>query len=89
MNRPSDQTSRRIESRLKIDGEQVPSFCEILRVVLTEMLPLQSDTRATSRMSATLALQTLHDKELWDQGHTGMRNAPGHGRTSTRSSHQM
>nr|WP_202507403.1 TetR family transcriptional regulator C-terminal domain-containing protein [Amycolatopsis rubida] len=37
---------------------------EVLRVTLTEMLPLHPDARATSRMSAAYVLEALHDPEL-------------------------
>ncbi|MGV9292757.1 TetR/AcrR family transcriptional regulator [Amycolatopsis sp. NPDC003676] len=62
----AEQTSRRVAESLA--GATHPR--EVLRVTLTEMLPLHPDARATSRMSAAYVLEALHDPEL----HTKLRD---------------
>lgn len=72
MDHASAQTSSRISDRLQdLDPEGHPR--EVLRVVLTEMLPLHSDSRVTSRMSAAYVVEALHDEELRAQARTGMQ----------------
>ncbi|WP_275290727.1 TetR family transcriptional regulator C-terminal domain-containing protein [Amycolatopsis sp. La24] len=56
----AEQTSHRVAEGL-VD---VTHPREVLRVTLTEMLPLHPDARATSRMSAAYVLEALHDPEL-------------------------
>ncbi|MGW4394948.1 TetR/AcrR family transcriptional regulator [Amycolatopsis nivea] len=56
----AEQTSHRVAEGL-VD---VIHPREVLRVTLTEMLPLHPDARATSRMSAAYVLEALHDPEL-------------------------
>lgn len=48
---------------------------DLLRITLTEMLPLHPDARATSRMSAAYVLEALHDDELRVRARDGMVQA--------------
>ena len=54
--------------------DQPPHPREVLRVVLTEMLPLQPDARATSRMNAAYVLEAMHDPTLRRQVGIGLRD---------------
>ncbi|GAB19745.1 putative TetR family transcriptional regulator [Gordonia effusa NBRC 100432] len=69
----SNQTSRRIARRLT-SLDQPPHPRDVLRVVLTEMLPLQPDSRATSRMNAAYVLEAMHDPSLRHQVSLGLRD---------------
>ncbi len=73
MDHASAQTSSRIQARLETAGSARHPR-EVLRVVLTEMLPLHPDSRVTSRMSAAYVLEALHDEKLRDQARTGLRD---------------
>lgn len=68
----SEQTSDRV-SRGLTGLDQPPHPRDVLRVVLTEMLPLHPDARATSRMNAAYVLEALHDPELREAASVGMR----------------
>ena len=52
---------------------QPPHPRDVLRLVLTEMLPLHPDARATSRMNAAYVLEALHDPALREVAGVGMR----------------
>lgn len=69
----SEQTSRRVARGLS-SLEQPPHPRDVLRVVLTEMLPLRPDSRATSRMNAAYVLEAMHDPSLRQQVGLGLRN---------------
>lgn len=69
----ADQTSQRVARGLD-SLDQPPHPREILRVVLTEMLPLRPEARATSRMNAAYVLEALHDRALREQVSTGLRD---------------
>lgn len=69
----SEQTSRRVSRSLK-SLDQPPHPRDVLRVILTEMLPLHPDSRATSRMNAAYVLEAMHDPSLRRQVGLGMRN---------------
>ncbi|AII10738.1 TetR/AcrR family transcriptional regulator [Rhodococcus opacus] len=76
----SEQTSRRVASTLR-SLDQPPHPRDVLRVVLTEMLPLRPDSRATSRMNAAYVLEAMHDPSLRQQVGLGLR----HGRALVES----
>jgi AcrR family transcriptional regulator len=69
----SQQTSRRIARSLG-SLDQPPHPRDVLRVVLTEMLPLRPDSRATSRMNAAYVLEALHDASLRRQVGLGLQD---------------
>jgi AcrR family transcriptional regulator len=69
----SEQTSHRVALGLS-DVDQPPHPRDVLRVTLTEMLPLHPDARATSRMSAAYVLEALHDPDLHEQLRVGLRD---------------
>lgn len=54
----SEQTSRRVSRSLR-SLDQPPHPRDVLRVVLTEMLPLRPDSRATSCMNAAYVLEAI------------------------------
>ncbi|MFB7798239.1 TetR/AcrR family transcriptional regulator [Isoptericola sp. NPDC056134] len=54
--------------------EEPPHPRDVLRLVLTEMLPLHPDARASSRMSAAYVLEALHDPVLREQAGLGLRD---------------
>ena len=66
------QTSDRV-TRALTGLDQPPHPRDVLRVVLTEMLPLHPDARATSRMNAAYVLEALHDPELREVASVGLR----------------
>ncbi|MEI7056454.1 TetR/AcrR family transcriptional regulator [Nocardioides sp. CCNWLW239] len=68
----ADQTSDRVARGLN-GLRQPPHPREVLRVVLTEMLPLHADARATSRMNAAYVLEALHDPDLREVARVGLR----------------
>ncbi|MEU0312672.1 hypothetical protein [Nocardioides sp. NPDC006273] len=74
----AEQTSHRVTRGLATLDEP-PHPREVLRVVVTEMLPLHPDARATSRMNAAYVLEALHDPDLHEQASLGLRE----GRTSS------
>ena len=69
----SEQTFHRVERGLN-SLNQPPHPREVLRVVLLEMLPLQPDARATSRMNAAYVLEAMHDPSLQRQIGIGLRD---------------
>lgn len=69
----AEQTSHRVARDLDA-LDQPPHPREVLRVALTEMLPLHPDARATSRMNAAFVLEALHDPALRDQASLGLRD---------------
>ncbi|WP_031464932.1 TetR/AcrR family transcriptional regulator [Sciscionella sediminilitoris] len=70
----AEQRALRVQNRLhRLGGEPHPR--DLLRLMLTELLPLQSDSRATSRMSAAYVLEALHDRELREQAGVDLRHA--------------
>ncbi|MFE5333400.1 TetR/AcrR family transcriptional regulator [Embleya sp. NPDC056575] len=71
----SEQTSLRVAERVAELGD-APHPRDVLRVTLTEMLPLHPEARATSRMSAAYVLEALHDAHI----HTRAREGLTHGR---------
>ena len=68
----AEQTSGRVAHSLTA-LDQPPHPRDVLRVVLTEMLPLRPDARATSRMNAAYVLDALHDPELREMASVGLR----------------
>ncbi|MGW1409018.1 TetR/AcrR family transcriptional regulator [Streptomyces sp. NPDC002403] len=71
----SEQTSLRVAEGVRELGN-LPHPRDMLRVMLTEMLPLHPDARATSRMSAAYVLEALHDANI----HARARDGLAHGR---------
>ncbi|WP_405738987.1 TetR/AcrR family transcriptional regulator [Streptomyces sp. NBC_01525] len=71
----SEQTSLRVAEGVRELGNP-PHPRDMLRVMLTEMLPLHPDARATSRMSAACVLEALHNANI----HTRARDGLTHGR---------
>ncbi|MFB6992052.1 TetR/AcrR family transcriptional regulator [Streptomyces sp. NPDC056178] len=71
----SEQTSRRVAEDITGLGDP-PHPRDTLRAMLTEMLPLHPDARATSRMSAAYVLEALHNADI----HTRARDGLTHGR---------
>ncbi|MFH8348987.1 TetR/AcrR family transcriptional regulator [Streptomyces sp. NPDC018045] len=67
----SEQTSQRVGRRLAEFGAR-PHPRDVLRVMLTEMLPLHADARATSRMSAAYVLEALHDENVHARARGGL-----------------
>ena len=68
----SEQTSHRVRQALG-SLDQPPHPREVLRLALTEFLPLRPDSRATSRMNAAYVLEALHDPSLRQQVGVGLR----------------
>lgn len=68
----AEQTGHRVSQGLS-DLDQPPHPREVLRLVITELLPLRPDSRATSRMNAAYVLEAMHDPELRDQASLGLR----------------
>lgn len=68
-----DQTSRRVAQRLAA-LDQPPHPRDVLRIVITELLPLQPDSRATSRLNAAYVLEAMHDPSLHQQVGAGLRD---------------
>ena len=69
----SEQTSRRVGQRLAA-LDQPPHPRDVLRIVVTELLPLQPDSRATSRMNAAYVLEAMHDPSLHQKVGAGLRD---------------
>jgi len=69
----AEQTLHRVERSLS-SLNRPPHPREVLRTVLTEMLPLHSDARATSRMNAAYVLEAMHDTTLQQQIGAGLRD---------------
>ncbi len=73
MEHAAEQTSDRVARGLAA-LDQPPHPQDVLRVVLTEMLPLHPDARASSRMSAAYVLEALHDPALRERAGLGLRD---------------
>ncbi|MFB6718411.1 MULTISPECIES: TetR/AcrR family transcriptional regulator [unclassified Streptomyces] len=71
----SEQTSRRVTENITRLGDP-PHPRDTLRAMLTEILPLHPDARATSRMSTAYVLEALHNTSI----HTRARDGLAHGR---------
>ena len=71
----SEQTSLRVAANLS-ELDSPPHPRDMLRVMLTDMLPLHPDARATSRMSTAYVLEALHNANI----HTRARDGLRHGR---------
>ncbi|MFF8917298.1 TetR/AcrR family transcriptional regulator [Streptomyces sp. NPDC015032] len=67
----SEQTSLRVAEGVRELGNP-PHPRDMLRVMLTEMLPLHPDARATSRMSAAYVLEALHNANIHTRAHDGL-----------------
>ncbi|MDF3288162.1 MULTISPECIES: TetR/AcrR family transcriptional regulator [Streptomyces] len=67
----SEQASLRVSRGLQELGEP-PHPRDVLRLMLTEMLPLHADARATSRMSAAYVLEALHDRNVRARARDGI-----------------
>ncbi|GAA4216246.1 TetR/AcrR family transcriptional regulator [Actinocatenispora rupis] len=70
----AEQRAARVQRGLAALGEH-PHPRDVLRLMLTEMLPVHPDARATSRMSTAYVLEALHDKELHARARDGLRQA--------------
>ncbi len=68
----AEQTAQRVTRGLDALGA-VPHPRDVLRLILTEMLPLHDDARATSRMNAAYVLEALHDNTIRDHTREGLR----------------
>ncbi|MGU3501768.1 TetR/AcrR family transcriptional regulator [Mycobacterium sp. C31M] len=68
----ADQTAQRVAGGLQGLGP-VPHARDVLRLILIEMLPLDDDARATSRMNAAYVLEALHDNAIRDRAREGLR----------------
>lgn len=68
----AEQTAQRVARGLETLGA-VPHPRDVLRLILTEMLPLHDDARATSRMNAAYVLEALHDNTIRDHTREGLR----------------
>ncbi|MFT3874873.1 MAG: TetR family transcriptional regulator C-terminal domain-containing protein [Propioniciclava sp.] len=69
----SEQTSHRVAQGLISLGDP-PHPRDVLRLTLTELLPLRPDSRATSRMNAAYVLEAMHDSSLREQVGLGLRD---------------
>ncbi|WP_424892800.1 TetR/AcrR family transcriptional regulator [Streptomyces sp. XH2] len=67
----AEQTARRVGRGVQELGDR-PHPRDVLRLMLTETLPLHADARATSRMSAAYVLEALHDKNVHARARDGM-----------------
>lgn len=69
----SEQTSHRVARGLA-SLDRPPHPRDVVRLVLTELLPLRPDARATSRMNAAYVLEAMHDPALQRQAGMGLRD---------------
>ncbi|BCJ38574.1 hypothetical protein Athai_60770 [Actinocatenispora thailandica] len=69
----AERTAQRVAAGLAGLGQPAHPR-DVLRVTLTEMLPLHPDARATSRMSTAYVLEALHDPALHDRARAGLRD---------------
>ncbi|GAA2235084.1 TetR/AcrR family transcriptional regulator [Kitasatospora cystarginea] len=67
----SEQAALRVGRGLEELGDR-PHPRDVLRVMITEMLPLHADARATSRMSAAFVLEALHNENFHAKVRGGM-----------------
>lgn len=68
----AEQTAQRVARGLEALGA-VPHPRDVLRLILTEMLPLHDDARATNRMNAAYVLEALHDNTIREHTREGLR----------------
>ena len=73
MEHAAEQTSDRIGRGLAALSQPTHPR-DVLRVVLTEMLPVHPDARASSRMSAAYVLEALDDPALRECAGLGLRD---------------
>ncbi|MFT4199882.1 TetR/AcrR family transcriptional regulator [Gordonia sp. (in: high G+C Gram-positive bacteria)] len=71
MSYAAEQTADRVARRLDARAD---SPHDILRTAVTELLPLQPESRATSRLNAAFVLEALHDSALRQQAGQGLRD---------------
>lgn len=69
----SEQTSARVRRGLEALGRP-PHPRDVLRLALTELLPLRDDSPATSRMNAAYVLEAMHDPSLREHVGLGLRD---------------
>ncbi|PSJ28798.1 TetR family transcriptional regulator [Streptosporangium nondiastaticum] len=67
----AEQTALRVGRGVQELGDR-PHPRDVLRLMLTETLPLHADARATSRMSAAYVLEALHDENVHARARDGM-----------------
>ncbi|MFF7725584.1 TetR/AcrR family transcriptional regulator [Streptomyces sp. NPDC008001] len=67
----AEQTALRVGRGVQELGDR-PHPRDVLRLMLTETLPLHPDARATSRMSAAYVLEALHDENVRARAREGM-----------------
>lgn len=68
----SEQTSLRVAATLGELGDR-PHPRDVLRAMLTEMLPLRPEAGATSRMSTAYVLEALHNANIHARARDGLR----------------
>ncbi|MFJ7243237.1 TetR/AcrR family transcriptional regulator [Kitasatospora sp. NPDC098652] len=71
MDLAGEQSGLRVARALAGLGER-PHPRAVLRAMLVELLPLQPDSRVTSRMSAAYVLEALHDEEVRARARGGL-----------------
>lgn len=69
----AEQTARRVEQGLQT-LDRPPHPRDVLRIAVTELLPLEPGTHTTSRMSAAYVLEAMHDPALKEQARAGLRD---------------
>lgn len=69
----AEQTAGRVAQGME-SLAQPPHPKEVLRIAITELLPLQANARTTSRMSAAYVLEALHDPALRERAGAGLRD---------------
>ncbi|MBP5801289.1 TetR family transcriptional regulator C-terminal domain-containing protein [Microbacterium maritypicum] len=68
----AEQMSERVERAMSaLPGPPHPR--EALEIALRELLPLHSDSRATSRLHAAFVLEPVHDPQLREQARAGLQ----------------
>lgn len=68
----SELSARRLQRELSALGELAHPR-DILRLAITELLPLGAESRATSRMNTAYVLEAMHDTSLKDDVSRGLR----------------
>ncbi|MFJ8749533.1 TetR/AcrR family transcriptional regulator [Streptomyces sp. NPDC102441] len=71
MDSASAQTAARVGRGLDALGDR-PHPRDVLRLMLTETLPLHADARTTSRMSAAYVVEALHDEGIHARARDGL-----------------
>lgn len=69
----AEQTAGRVAQGME-SLAQPPHPKEVLRIAITELLPLQADARTTSRMSAAYVLEAPHDPAFKERAGAGLRD---------------